>query len=194
MFQTLFSLFLQTITFFSFTNSDFLLRASTTPILPASFLLEAYISCFIVTSESSLFNYYLHFSDPSSTISLSSLFIIHCSPFVILDMANIGDAPVNIIDILNNDDDYSTIGTVNPRIPNIGPLEVSQTITNLILFSNNSGSGDGFIEDGSESFSSHHVKSTNNSSEGDKGIKCGSPVVRGTDVGLFHYIRPSIDP
>lgn len=74
-------------------------------------------------------------------------------------MANIGDAPIKIIYILNGDNSSSVIGIVNPEMPNIDPLEVNKTIASLIVPGDNSSSGEGSIEDGSEPYSSHPVKS-----------------------------------
>lgn len=108
-------------------------------------------------------------------------------------MANIRGVLANIIDIPSGDDDSYTTRIVNQIMPNTSPLEVNQSITNLIALSDNLGSGEGSVEDGSEPYSSYPFGNTNNYFEGDKGMNYGIHIIMNFDVTPSSPARPSID-
>lgn len=108
-------------------------------------------------------------------------------------MANIRGVLANIIDIPSGDGDSYTTGIVNQKIPNTSPLEVNQSITNLIALSDNLGSGEGSVEDGSEPYSYYPFGNTNDYFEGDRGTNYGIHIVMNFDVIPSSPARPSID-
>lgn len=70
------------------------------------------------------------------------MFIVHCSPFIVLVLVNIGDVLAIIGNIPKSSYASSATRIVNPKKPNINPLEVDQPIANLIVLSDSYDSGE----------------------------------------------------
>lgn len=72
-------------------------------------------------------------------------------------------------------------------------LEVNKPVANLILVTDNSGSGGGSVKHGKEPLSFHSIGGANHSSKGDEWREHDSPVVRDVDVSSLILLLSPVD-